>query len=43
MALQLACYEHDYKWPDFLPSGVMWYDGHKITIDEFNEWSRKFK
>lgn len=42
-AIKLACAAYDYKWPVTLPSGVMFFEGHKITIDEFNKWARKFK
>lgn len=38
-----ACAAHNYKWPKELSSGVMFFDGQRITIDEFNKWARKFK
>ena len=38
-----ACRDHNYKWPKVLTTGVMFYNGYRITIDEFNEWARKFK
>ena len=41
-AIKLACNYYDYKWPKELFSGVMFYDGHKITIEEFTEWARMF-
>lgn len=42
-AIKSACAEHGYKWPKYLTSGVMFYQGCKITVDEFNDWARKFK
>jgi hypothetical protein len=42
-AIKLACFEYDYKFPKNLHSGIMFYCGYKITIDEFNQWARKFK
>lgn len=42
-AIKLACAFYDYKWPTELCSGVMFYEGHKITLEEFNEWSKLFK
>lgn len=42
-AIQNACAAYSYKWPKELSSGVMFYNGFKITIDEFNKWARKFK
>lgn len=42
-AIQQLCLEHNYKWPKHINTGVMFYGGYRITIDEFNEWARKFK
>jgi hypothetical protein len=36
------CRDHDYRWPRTLSSGVMFFDGYRITIDEFNAWAEKF-
>ena len=43
IAIHLACRDNDYKWPKQLSDGVMFYNGHRITINEFNEWASKFK
>ena len=43
LAIQNACADYDYRWPKDLPSGVMFYYGEKITIDEFNSWACKFR
>jgi hypothetical protein len=42
VAISLACRDHDYRWPRTLSSGVMFFDGYRITIDEFNAWAEKF-
>ena len=33
----------NYKWPKDTPSGWMFFDGLKITVEEFNKEARKFK
>jgi hypothetical protein len=43
IALANACRSYNYKWPKELSSGVMFYDGERITIQEFNAWARQFK
>jgi hypothetical protein len=42
-AIKLACRHYDYKWPKELWSGVMLFEGYKITIQEFNNWAKNFK
>lgn len=42
LAITLACAHFSYKWPKQLTSGVMFYEGYKITIQEFNTWARNF-
>lgn len=42
LAIKLACRDNNYKWPKELSSGVMFYDGFRIIIQEFNEWARSF-
>jgi hypothetical protein len=42
-AIKLACAYYNYKWPPRMTSGVMFYEGYKITIQEFNEFARNFK
>jgi hypothetical protein len=42
-SIKLACAVYDYKWPKELFTGFMFFLGHKITIEEFNKWSRNFK
>lgn len=43
LAIQALCAKYNYKWPRYITSGVMFYDGIEVTIDEFNNWARKFK
>lgn len=33
----------DYKWPAHLTSGIMLYEGERITVEEFMEQVRLFK
>jgi hypothetical protein len=42
-AIKLACRDCDYKWPKELFTGVMFYNGYRITIEEFTELARMFK
>ena len=42
-AIKIACGDCDYKWPKDLSSGVMFYHGHRITIEEFNRFAEGFK
>ena len=42
-AIQQACRDCKYKWPKELSNGVMFYNGERITIGEFNKWARNFK
>jgi len=41
-AIKRACYFYNYKWPHSLPSGVMFFDGQRITIGEFVAWADLF-
>lgn len=41
-AIKLACAAYDYRWPRHLSSGVMFYEGFRITIQEFNECKELF-
>ncbi len=34
-AIALACRDYNYKWPEELWTGVMFYKGFRITKDEF--------
>jgi len=43
VAIQMACAECDYRWPKQLTSGIMFYDGYRITIQEFNKWAKNFR
>lgn len=36
--IRRCCAWHDYKWPKELSSGVMFFDGQRITIEEFAEY-----
>lgn len=36
-AIRQAVAEHDFKWPKQLWTGVMFWKGHRITTEEFNE------
>lgn len=38
-----ACAHFKYKWPTQLTSGIMFYDGERITIEEFAAQVRLFK
>lgn len=42
-AIRLACYHFEYKWPESLFTGVMFYLGYRITIEEFNACVKLFK
>ena len=42
-AIRLACSYFNYKWPKQLTSGIMFYNGFRITIKEFNELAKDFK
>ncbi|HUM41585.1 MAG TPA: hypothetical protein PKI14_01390 [Fervidobacterium sp.] len=41
-AIRKALHDHDYKWPKDLWTGIMFYEGYRITIEEFNEQRRLF-
>lgn len=41
--IRLACANSNYKWPKELYTGIMFYMGYKITVEEFNEQVRLFK
>jgi len=41
--IKIVCAECGYRWPKELGSGVMFYDGHRITIAEFNAWAVNFR
>lgn len=36
-AIKMACRDNNYKWPKQLSNGIMFYNGHRITINEFND------
>ena len=38
-----AVYFYNCKWPKDLFTGIMFFEGKRITIDEFNKIARKFK
>lgn len=38
-----ACFFHDYKWPHYLSSGIMFFEGKRVTIEDFKEQSKLFK
>lgn len=40
--LRRAVSHYNYKWPKSLPSGVMFYEGLRITVIEFNKYARNF-
>ncbi len=42
-AIKEACAHYGHKWPKSLTSGVMYFNGHRITIKEFNKWASYFK
>ena len=37
LAIRSALSYHNYKWPKELWTGVMFYEGYKITIEEFEK------
>ena len=39
-AVYAALKANDYKWPDHLTSGIMFYDGERITVAEFTRAAR---
>ena len=41
--IRMACRYFNYKWPEQLSSGVMFYFGERITIEEFNKQANLFK
>lgn len=41
--IRAACAHYNYVWPKQLESGIMYFDGARITIEEFNKEARKFK
>lgn len=41
--LRRACRHHDWKWPESLTSGVMFFDGERITIEAFTAHVRIWK
>lgn len=43
LVVRRAAYWHDYKWPEQLSSGIMFFDGERITIEEFQEQVALFK
>lgn len=42
-AIRLACYHYNYQWPKSLFTGIMFYEGFKITIEEFQQCAKLFK
>jgi len=38
-----AAYFHGYVWPKQLYTGIMFYKGHRITIEQFNAVAAMFK
>ena len=40
--VRLACAARDYEWPKELTSGVMFYDGQRVTIEQFQEQAALF-
>jgi hypothetical protein len=38
MQIKNACAYSNYVWPKQLSSGVMFHNGVKITVEEFNHW-----
>ncbi len=41
--LRKCCAYHNYEWPSELWTGVMFYNGERITIEEFNKVANLFK
>lgn len=40
-SVKLACVY--YNWPKELWTGIMFFQGQKITSSDFNNWARNFK
>lgn len=38
-----ACHYWNYKWPEELWTGIMYFDGETITIEEFNAICKLFR
>jgi hypothetical protein len=38
--VKLAAYHCNYKWPKELFTGIMYFNGHRITVEEFQAWSK---
>lgn len=43
LLVRRACAFHDYKWPKQLTSGIMFFEGERVTIEEFKKQARLFK
>lgn len=41
--VRMACAYRDYKWPEELTSGVMFFDGQRVTIEAFQEQVKLFR
>lgn len=41
--IRRACYFYDYKFPKELWTGVLFFEGERITIEEFNEQAKLFR
>jgi len=41
--IRLACEYYGYRWPSDSPSGILYYFGERITIEEFNKQARLFR
>lgn len=38
-----ACAHFNYHWPDQLTSGIMFFEGERITVEEFMEQVKLFR
>lgn len=41
--IRMACAFYNYRWPEILSSGIMFFHGQRITIEEFNKQARLFR
>jgi hypothetical protein len=41
--IRRLCAVYNYRWPKQYITGVLFYDGYRITIEEFNEQAKLFR
>lgn len=43
LAIRLACYHFNYKFPKELFTGILFFEGYKIIIEEFQDCCKLFR